>query len=286
MASKCWFVLKQTHYPPPTLPKNGFGHVNGPICPGHLIPDLKHLDNVINRRGHLDITSDIPIYPTQSWDLTWETNRSKGGEVAGDASIPIAAAAGVTVKLEAGSTFQRTTKNFWQFESLETFIFQPSGAYVEDSLECDEVVEYLKRRGPLRSSSLFMITGIIVARGAQIRTEENVSKDFRICAGAEVPAIAGAGAKFSAPSESGLSSSAKKTSDFVWAVRLAKITKGVVDRLWRFSTVSSGATFSNEEEAPARRITEALEAEDLGSLEIPALDVTESVFIVLDSQEA
>jgi hypothetical protein len=29
MASKCWFVLKQTHYPPPAIPKNGIGHVSG-----------------------------------------------------------------------------------------------------------------------------------------------------------------------------------------------------------------------------------------------------------------
>jgi hypothetical protein len=163
MASKCWFVLKQTHYPPPVIPKNGTGKVggSGPICPGHLIPDLKHLDNVINRHGPLDIPLDMPIYPTKAWDLTWEVNKSHGVDISG-----------VAIKLDARVAFTRTIKNFWEFVSLDTFIFQPTSEYVEDSVEDDEVAAYLKRRGFLGSSTIFMITGVIVARGAKTKTSE------------------------------------------------------------------------------------------------------------------
>lgn len=176
MASKCWFMLKQTHYPPPLIPKSGTGRVSGsgPICLGHLIPDLKHLDNVINIHGPLDIPPDMPVYSTKAWDLTWEANKSDGVHVgiSGKSGVPIAAAAGMTIMLDAGAAFKRTVKNFWQFESLDTFIFQPTSEYIEESVEDDEVATHLARRGPFRSSTLFMITGIIVARGAKSKISE------------------------------------------------------------------------------------------------------------------
>lgn len=37
--------------------------------------------------------------------------------------------------------------------------------------------------------------------------------------------------------------SAERADDFVWAVRLAKISQGLIDRSWSFHTLSSGATF-------------------------------------------
>lgn len=71
----------------------------GPICLGHLIPDLQHLDNVINRHGPLDIPPDMPIYPTKAHDLTFEINKSPGVELSANAGVPIAAAVGVTIKV-------------------------------------------------------------------------------------------------------------------------------------------------------------------------------------------
>jgi len=177
MASKCWFVLKQTDYPPPTLPSNGVGQSTGPICLGHLIPGLKDLDRVINRRtGPLPIPPDMPVHFTAAVNFSWKSSRGRQTELSTNAGVPIAAAAGLTVNLDAGVSFQRTIKNFWEFESLETWIIQPSGEYVEDSMEEEEVAAFLKGRGPLRSSSVFMITGIKVARGARTGMEDSRQK--------------------------------------------------------------------------------------------------------------
>lgn len=169
MATKCWFVLAQTHYPPPTLPQTGFGKVRGagPVCLGHLIPDLRHLDNVINRQGPLDIPPDMPIYPTKAWDITRDVKESSDIGVSGKVGVPIATTAGITTSVDASITFKRTTKNYWEFASLETFIFQPTSEYIEDSVDDDEVVAYHRKRAAFSTSSLFMITGIIVARGAK-----------------------------------------------------------------------------------------------------------------------
>ena len=180
MASKCWFVLKQTHYPPPVIPPTGIGRVqgSGPICLGHLIPDLKHLDNVINTGGPLDIPLNTPIYPTKAWNLTLDVNKASGASLSSSIGVPIAVAAGLTVKLDAGVAFRNTISNHWEFESLETFIFQPTREYVEDSVEEPEVVTYLERRRPFRSSTLFMITGIIVARGAKTTMSKSERRDL------------------------------------------------------------------------------------------------------------
>lgn len=179
MASKCWFVLRQTHYPPPSLPHNGTGPVcgSGPITLGHIIPDLRHLDNVLNYHGPLDIPPNTPIYPTKAWNLTWDAKNTKGVNVSVSSGIPIAAALGVTVKLDAGAAFKQTINNCWEFESLETYIFQPTAEYIEDSMEDEDVAAYLSNRGLLRSASTFMITGIIVARGAKVNTSNGASRD-------------------------------------------------------------------------------------------------------------
>ncbi|KIM96503.1 hypothetical protein OIDMADRAFT_170236 [Oidiodendron maius Zn] len=276
MASKCWFVLQQTHYPPPFFPKNGSGVASGPLCLGHLISDLKHLDNIINRSGPLRIPPDMPIYPTKAWDLTWDINRSNGVDVSENIGVPIAAAAGLSINLDAGVAFQRTIRNFWEFQSLESFIFQPTSAYIEDSLEDEEVSVYFKKRGLLRSSSLFMITGIIVARGAKM----TVSRVHR-------QEIHGAGANIGISSEGCISSSAQKVTDFVWAIRLAKISKGLLNREWFHETFSEGATFGlGEEVNQGQQILKALESEGLQGFERVNVAIDDVIFVAQENLES
>jgi hypothetical protein len=171
MTSKCWFVLRHHHYPPPTFNKSGSKQTGGPLRLGHIIPDLQRLDNVINtRNGPLEAPPDMPIYPTKSWNLTW--NIKNGGEWSAsvNAGVPIAAAAGITVKADAGVAFQHSVQNFWEFESLETYIIQPPGEYVEDSVEDEQVATYLSKHKRIVSPSVFMITGLIIARGAEVKS--------------------------------------------------------------------------------------------------------------------
>ncbi|KAK1513159.1 hypothetical protein CTAM01_00555 [Colletotrichum tamarilloi] len=176
MGSKCWFVLSQTHYPPPEIPKNGFGPSRGPVCLGHLITDLRHLDNVINRDGPLDIPPNMPIHSSKGWGLNWQIHTGRGAEVSATAGAPIAAAAGVTIKLDAGLAFEMSVRKHWEFEALETFIVQPTNNFVEESVGTTEVLDHLKKQGWLKTSTLFMITGIAIARGASIGVSQTATK--------------------------------------------------------------------------------------------------------------
>lgn len=179
MTTKCWFVLRQTHYPPPDLPEFGVGIAKGPICLGHVIPDLEHLDNVINNKGPNEFPSDMQIYPSTAWDLAWEASRTDGVGLEGTAGAPIAAAAGLEFSLSAGVAFQKSIRNSNQFQKLETFIFQPTAEYVDDTVDDPQVAQYINQHTTLGfSKSIFLITGIIIARGATTSREETHKRDI------------------------------------------------------------------------------------------------------------
>jgi hypothetical protein len=85
----------------------------------------------------------------------------------------------------------------------------------------------------------------------------------------------------SVSSESGISSTGQMATDFVWALRLAKISKGFIDKEWSHETFSKGATFSLDDEAEhGKQIIEALEAEGLEGLEKVNIRPDDDVFVL------
>ena len=81
--------------------------------------------------------------------------------------------------------------------------------------------------------------------------------------------------------ETDVLSTAQKTTDFVWAVRLVKISKGLIDRQWSHETFSSGATFGLDDEAEeGQQIVDALQGEGLEGLEKVNVKVDDDVFII------
>lgn len=206
---KCWFVLKQQHYPPPEIPSilssgpsaNADLETNpnlqadsaqlenqkrvadltrpaqhGAICLGHIIKDLAHLDQVMNFNGPTDYPINMPIYSTAKWDLTWDqkTETSQGGGVETTAPVTSTAAA---VELDAKLAFQKSVSNFWEFEALDTVIIQPTSPYIEDSLENDYVQEDIARQTRFMPRwTLYMISGLMIARGSKARLDRNDTK--------------------------------------------------------------------------------------------------------------
>lgn len=98
----------------------------------------------------------------------------------------------------------------------------------------------------------------------------------------EFPAIAEVGVELGVSKETEVSSTAKKVTDFVWAIRLAKVTKGLVDRQWSNETFSKGATFGlgNEKEM-GKQIADALRGEGIGAVEgADSIDASDEAFII------
>jgi hypothetical protein len=77
-------------------------------------------------------------------------------------------------------------------------------------------------------------------------------------------------------------STAQKTTDFVWALRLTKISKGVIDRKWSPEPFSKGATFGLDgiDAGPGKHIIKALEGEGLLGLEKIEAKPGDDVFVL------
>lgn len=85
-----------------------------------------------------------------------------------------------------------------------------------------------------------------------------------------VAGIAEASVQGGFSSATSTSTSAKNTHDFIWAVRLSKITKGLFDKKWSKKTFSEGATFDMQERG--RSIESILLDEGLEDSEVFMID--------------
>lgn len=73
--------------------------------------------------------------------------------------------------------------------------------------------------------------------------------------------------------------SSEHVSDFVWAVRLARISKGFLDREWSYETFSRGATYGLEkEENIVTGVVDNLTQDGLKDVELIA--TSEEVFVL------
>lgn len=122
-------------------------------------------------------------------------------------------------------------------------------SYIDDSLDDEEVQKFLARKKVLglKAWTLYMISGLIIARGAKIVTaNETAHRDFHVSSGVDVPGMAAAGVTAEKAVEGSTEQSWDRSSDFVWALRLTKVTKGLFDGddEWKMDTVTKGATFS------------------------------------------
>ncbi|KAH6714002.1 hypothetical protein BKA61DRAFT_607020 [Leptodontidium sp. MPI-SDFR-AT-0119] len=247
---KCWFVLRQTHYPPPLTPTAGTqARAAGAICLGHLIPDLKHLDQVINSSlGPEPYTATMRVYETSKWGLKWTIDSSSSTSASVKASVPTGVLP-VDVNTCVGAAFKESVTNYWEFDRLDTAIVQPRRAYIDDSLEAEDVQRFLDSKKVLGMKfwTLYMISGIVIARGARIvSAEEKVNSGLHAAGGVKVPGAADIGASTETAVVRSTKESWKKATDFVWALRLTRISKGLFDGDddWKMETTTKGATFS------------------------------------------
>lgn len=93
--------------------------------------------------------------------------------------------------------------------------------------------------------------------------------------------LAEAGIDGSLSTEAHISSTLQQSTDFIWAVRLAKISKGLLDRRWSYRTFSHGATFASEQNAEEKReFIKALQEEGVNGLSVHGQGDGDELFIV------
>lgn len=171
---KCWIVLKQSDYPPPHVPESGFGIANGAICLGHIIPDADNLDGVINRSAEgITFTPAVPIHHTESWWLDWKRDKGVEAGLAAGVAAPMGAGVPASAEQQMKLAFADIEKNHKQFDTLDRYVIQVDREFIETVLEDGAVAAHIKKTKGHRllgiggQWSVFMITGIMVARGAK-----------------------------------------------------------------------------------------------------------------------
>lgn len=163
---KCWFVLRQTHYPPPSyfIDENGQTQQTGSLCLGDFVPDLKGLDFRVNETGPALLPVDIPVYKTTSESFHWEMINENEWSLSASLGAPIADLFGLTMGADLGPEFRKALSRHTESEGLEARIIQPTRSYIESALSAPEVSHWIEQK-TFGTWRLFMITGLMILRG-------------------------------------------------------------------------------------------------------------------------
>lgn len=144
-----------------------------PICLGHFISDLKHIDFVLNRGSIEEFPPNMQVFHTDVDHFKWKASQnSKTGGLLGG-GVPILAPAGITVKGSIELAFASNIQNHEEYNRLDSYIVQPNKAYVAECLEGDKLSEHIAGK---KAWSMFMITGLKVARKGKRTTSESSHK--------------------------------------------------------------------------------------------------------------
>jgi hypothetical protein len=205
MAQKAYFLMPNFDYAPDKLVKVG-----------QIISDLRSPSRAVG--GPLQPVPEIETSYKDSWES--EKARTISGSVGVWARfLATVLGLGGTV---AGNFLKDDSKVF-KFQRLEAFFFEPSEEYIRASMELDTVRKFFEQN-PKKSA--FMITGVKIARGAEVgrKRREDIGWEGSVGFDAThmgVPVSTGPETSFSRRTVD--DESFAGSSDFVFAYRLRRI---------------------------------------------------------------
>uniref|UniRef100_UPI00315B4034 Gasdermin-like protein rcd-1-2 n=1 Tax=Neurospora crassa TaxID=5141 RepID=UPI00315B4034 len=241
MDNEEWFPLKQTHYPPPTIPSMKTGHPTGPISIGHIIPDLRHLDNVINCKGFEPFPPNMDVFTAHYEQCHFGDHLNSEFVVQAKAAAPIEnIVPGVDVTGSAGLHHTNITSDRWEYDSVVEYAVYPTRQYIDRLLESKEVRQYIQKSKKLLGGwCVYMVTGIMVARGGGRNvTSEEKGAGVSGNVGFQVPGIGEFAPEVGWDTKTKTKVNAHHTTDFVCAIRLVKIAKSGLRSSWTMKKVT------------------------------------------------
>ncbi|TDZ16269.1 hypothetical protein Cob_v010828 [Colletotrichum orbiculare MAFF 240422] len=125
-----------------------------------------------------------------------------------------------------------------------------------------------------------MITGVAIGRGARLLRSEGHQRGVQAEIGAGLSSLANTSLAVDNSAERASSNSGRVASDFVWAVRLAKISKGILEKSWKYETFSKGATYGSAEEPLRENLLRNLRVEGVPEICIVEADGDDEIFVI------
>ncbi|KLO98308.1 uncharacterized protein FFB20_06319 [Fusarium fujikuroi] len=276
---KVWFKLRQTDYPP--CPEDAILHGDGddstaPLCLGHFISNLKTLDFPLNHGSILPFPPLMRPFCSSILNFTWDDTRLKSPGTNLAAGAPILAATGVTAKASLQFAFMKTVESHEEYDRLDTYIVQPTKGYIKDCLEQDELKAHIKGK---ISWSAFMITGIKVARAGKREAQEETNVAADIGPELDLPLVATMRATATNKRIASQRVSGEHPGDFIWAIRLAKIHKGLLAKDWSVDPYTKRATFAAGDESELN-VASVLHGEGLEGFTVVEDDKLDEVLVL------
>ncbi|KAK6208525.1 hypothetical protein QIS74_12043 [Colletotrichum tabaci] len=225
-----------------------YGVAKGPLKLGHLLPGPRAVDNIINTGGVLPFPMDMRITKSNTLNLRYARRAEQMNEANAAIGAPLAQAAGLTAGVDAGTLFRQLMGDTWNIERLETQIVQPTFAYVEMCRTTPELASWVDRHKKLGAWTVYIVTGLMIARGAKNeRTEE---REREMHAGADIDVANAARSKANARHtyNEGTEVSGEHLDDFVWAIRLSRVSRGHFSNALEVEPHTDGAVLAPSDE--------------------------------------
>jgi len=185
------------------------------------------VDNIINTGEMPSFDRDMRIFKSDIVNFRFSERGSRANEANAAVEATVDPTASATVNLDAGGMFTRMMGNAWDIDRLETQIFHPTVAYAQQACLVPEVKSWIDKHKLMGAWKVYMVTGLMIARGATHKSVEASEKDVHGGGGAGASGIAKG--KLQLRHEKGKTTevSGEHPSDFVWAFRLSCAAKGL-----------------------------------------------------------
>jgi len=270
---KVWFKLRQTDYPPPTEESLGTDTDTAPISLGHFIADLAHLDFVLNRGKSEPFPTSMNVFQTSTLQFRWDDSQDLQTGVSG--SVGAEAGVGIAVKGSIQVAFRSAVQNYEEYDRLDTYIVQPSKAYVAECLDGEQLAAHVAGKWRWK---MFMVTGIKVARKGRKVIAESRWNNGEGGPEIDVSPIASANANLKIVRGKSQTMDGSHALDFVWAIRLAKVYKGLLMTDWSLGPYTMRATFGVGDEEV--NVADTVAAEGLDKFIVIEDEELEEAFVV------
>ncbi|EHK41815.1 hypothetical protein TRIATDRAFT_302204 [Trichoderma atroviride IMI 206040] len=276
--NNCWFVLRQSSYTPPkyTTPSRAGGvTVEGDLRLGDVVPSPNNIYPVVTQGKLPRFPIEMRITSTQDCEFHWaiESEREDGGIIGGGA--PVAAPIGAALNAEFSAEFKGTMKRWAKFKTLDTEKVQPSRAYIDRVLALPDVKEYIEHHKlpVLNQWTVYVVTGLMIARaGGTIGSCESSLGAVGGGLAVDIPGILNTNTHGSHQRGTKKDMSNEIQGDRIWAVRFAKVHKGMLRRRWMQTEETVGAALGKGDEE-GEEIGQVLEHEGIKDAGIVELEM-------------
>lgn len=241
--------------------------VNGPISLGAIITHPREADSPLNNKPLTIDVKSIPVQSSEDTDYSVDFEKKRSFTLGIWASF-LAEILGVGGDISNDLSKEDSEK--WTIKTLKTLSFNPTQEYIKQSLEDSLVKDFVKANASwLRSSRVYMITGLKLAYGASAAITRAKSKGLNLHLGVDATSLGvpvEAGPDIGGERSNTVTQSFGEKTPFVLAFRMQKINVSASGEV-KSQTVIGGmlghdANATDSDETVPEMMVEGLEEGD------------------------